>query len=252
MILITTIIFSVALGSFANTVISYYANIAEFDLFRSKCFCGKKYLKLKHLFPIFSFIVLRGNCAFCGERISVRYILVESLALLIGITSYLIFTDPISILIFTAIYIILLSIGLIDYYTYTIPNSLILLIIILFCLKALNGSNFELLNLLTALLTSVLFLIVNFISLRRKGLELIGYGDIKLIFVLLLGFSFPLSLIALWFSSFIAIPGFAYLRITNKKFNYENRVPYGLFLAISFIVTGLSERQVIEGYINIF
>jgi len=37
----------------------------------------KKQLKWKHLVPVFSWLFLRGKCGYCGQRISVHYLLLE-------------------------------------------------------------------------------------------------------------------------------------------------------------------------------
>ena len=41
--------------------------------------CGEK-LKFKDLIPIFSYIFLRGKCAYCGQKIRIRYLLLEVLS----------------------------------------------------------------------------------------------------------------------------------------------------------------------------
>lgn len=51
--------------------------------------CNKK-LKWYHLFPVLSFLFLRGRCAFCGKKISPHYVMME---LLTGAIFVLIFLN---------------------------------------------------------------------------------------------------------------------------------------------------------------
>lgn len=50
----------------------------------------KKQLKWKHLVPVFSWLFLRGKCGYCGQKISVHYLLLE---LLTGISFLAIFLN---------------------------------------------------------------------------------------------------------------------------------------------------------------
>lgn len=66
------------LGSFANVVI-YRLPLAESVVTPpSHCFsCGTR-LSVLDLFPVLSYVLLRGRCRHCGQRFSPRYALVEA------------------------------------------------------------------------------------------------------------------------------------------------------------------------------
>ncbi len=252
MLLSIVILFSLTIGSFANNIISYYIDEAEFDLFRSRCMCGEKTLRLKYLVPIFSYVFLKGKCFFCMKKISVRFLIVELFSALIAITCYFSYSDLLTIIIFTTLYVILLCIGIIDYYSYQIPNTLVIVILIVFFMSVIYQQTIPLVNLITGGIVSILFISANLLSNWKTGVDLIGYGDIKLILVLLLFFNMPVSLIALWFSSLIALPGFYYLKRTNKRILRVNKVPFGLFLAIGFTFIGLVGEGVEESFLYLF
>ena len=84
-ILIWVIIVGLCLGSFFNVVILRSLSGESIVYPPSKCpKCGSK-LKPWHNIPILSYLFLRGRCAFCKERISIQYPIVELLtALLYG------------------------------------------------------------------------------------------------------------------------------------------------------------------------
>ena len=46
---------------------------------RSRCQSCKTTIRWYHNIPVFSWVLLRGKCAYCGEKVSVRYALVEAL-----------------------------------------------------------------------------------------------------------------------------------------------------------------------------
>ena len=83
-------IFGCLIGSFLNVVILRLPAKKDLVSQRSGCpQCGTQ-LKWFHNIPIFSFIFLRGRCAFCGKRISWRYPLIE---ILTGMVSFWLFPD---------------------------------------------------------------------------------------------------------------------------------------------------------------
>lgn len=71
-------LFGTALGSFLSVLI-YRIHAKKSGIIFSKSICPecKKKLKWRHLVPIFSWIFLRGKCAYCGKRISIHYFILE-------------------------------------------------------------------------------------------------------------------------------------------------------------------------------
>lgn len=251
MILLCVILVSICLGSFANNAISYFANNSHFDLMRSTCFCGKRNLNIISLIPILNFFLLKGKCFYCGEKLSIRYLFVELVCLLLGIICYLSFTNLPIILISTVLFITLFCIGIIDYLSYKIPDILTLLIFLQLVLLTSFYDNFSVVNIIPTVLIPSLLILLNSASYKIRGFNVIGCGDIKLIAVLMLFVHIPLSLIALWFSSLIAIPGFYLLKITNKRISEVNKVPYGFFISIGYTLVILFKSQVIYTYLSI-
>ncbi len=70
-------IIGLCLGSFYNVVILRSLSGESIVFPASKCpHCANK-LKPWHNIPVFSYIFLRGKCAFCKEKISIQYPLIE-------------------------------------------------------------------------------------------------------------------------------------------------------------------------------
>lgn len=78
-ILIFVFIIGLCAGSFLNVVILRSLSEESIVFPASKCpKCGQK-LKWYHNIPILSFIMLRGKCAFCKNKISIQYPIIEFL-----------------------------------------------------------------------------------------------------------------------------------------------------------------------------
>ena len=87
-ILLFVFIVGLCIGSFLNVVILRALSGESIIFPASKCpKCGKK-LKWWHNIPVLSYILLRGKCGFCKEKISIQYPIVE---ILTGIIFVLVF-----------------------------------------------------------------------------------------------------------------------------------------------------------------
>src|SRR5574344_1822255 len=78
-LIIALVIFVLGLciGSFLNVVVLRSLSSESIVWPRSKCPKCQKQLKWYHNIPVLSFLFLKGKCAFCGEKISIQYPLVE-------------------------------------------------------------------------------------------------------------------------------------------------------------------------------
>ena len=81
-------ILGLCLGSFFNVVILRSISGESIVYPPSKCpKCGNK-LKPWHNIPVLSYIFLRGKCAFCKEKISIQYPIIELLTMFLFVLSY--------------------------------------------------------------------------------------------------------------------------------------------------------------------
>lgn len=67
----------ISIGSFLNVIVLRGLANESIVKPRSKCPKCQKQLKWYHNIPILSYIILRGKCAYCSEKISIQYPLVE-------------------------------------------------------------------------------------------------------------------------------------------------------------------------------
>jgi leader peptidase (prepilin peptidase)/N-methyltransferase len=224
------------IGSFMNNVISYLCGYSKFDVTRSVCFCGERELKITELIPVINYFTQNGKCTACGKKISLRYPLVEIISAILVSLCYKLFPDPFYFFLYSILVLSLVIIGVVDYYKFIIPNKLILVIALLSILKIIHEGNIVYLNLLTPIFILLFFASINILYNKLKGQNAIGFGDIKLLFVLGLFFNMQLSLIGIWLSSFIAIPGYYIIKALKHNEIIDHKVQFGFFISIAFLI----------------
>jgi prepilin signal peptidase PulO-like enzyme (type II secretory pathway) len=217
-------------------------------------------LEWKDLIPIFSFLILRGKCRYCGKKISWQYPIVE---LVTGILAFLFFRplilNPTIFNLQSAIYNFLISCLLIvifffDLKHYIIPDKVIYpSIAIAFLYNFLIIWNFgnwdlsEIWNLGFGILPSLFFLIIILISKETW----MGFGDFKLAILMGIFLGFPKILVALFFSFFIgAIIGIG-LILTKKK-TLKSEVPFAPFLVAGTFISLFFGEMIINWYLSLF
>lgn len=123
--------FGAAIGSFLNVVI-YRLPLAEsFVRPPSHCFsCGTR-LGILDLFPVLSYIWLRGRCRHCGARFSPRYAGVELVCGLLAVASALIYGPTLFALAVFIVCLCLVAVFFIDLDHMIIPDEFVLIIAVL-------------------------------------------------------------------------------------------------------------------------
>ena len=121
--LLLVFLLGLAVGSFLNVVIYRIPRGENIAWPGSHCpQCGHA-LRWVHNIPLLSWIALRGKCAFCGERISFRYPLVELVNALLWSVLWLRTGSPLEFLFIAATFSALLALTAIDFEYYAVPDS---------------------------------------------------------------------------------------------------------------------------------
>lgn len=120
-IYIMVFLFGITIGSFLNVCIYRLPAGESLTKKNSHCMtCGTP-IKWYDLIPVFSWLFLRGKCRACGEKISGRYILVESLTGILFVLTFLQFDVIVDGLLYPALMCLfiagLIVIGFEDYDT---------------------------------------------------------------------------------------------------------------------------------------
>lgn len=249
---ISIFIFGAIIGSFLNVCI--YRIPREESIVYPFSHCPKCSTSLKwyDLIPIFSFLLQKGKCRYCGEKISLQYPFVELLNGILYVIIYYFYGVPINFIFYSTIISILIIISFIDYYHKVIPDILVVIIFILTTLYKLTllilyKTPFYLLDSILALLFGgILFLVIAIVS--KGGM---GGGDIKLISVLsfILGLKKALLNILL---SFVIGAVFSVFLLLFKKKGKKDAISFGPFINIAFIITLFLGDNIMAWYISSF
>jgi len=241
-----------SIWSFVYTASIRYTQGKNFISGRSQCpNCGNT-LKPFHLIPVIGYLILKGKCAFCKSRISLKYFAAETFGGIIIIVSVLkVFKDasdvidPLKILTAISFFLlltVLLAISVIDGITMEIPDTCIFLTLILSLLSS-NVYDLTLTERIAGFFTSSSVYLV--ISLLVK--DAFGFGDVKLSAVLGILFGWKLSLVSLFFS---ILSGGAYgifLIVSSKKRTNEH-FAFAPFISISVIITLFIGEPIVSWY----
>jgi leader peptidase (prepilin peptidase)/N-methyltransferase len=215
---------------------------------RSRCAsCGAQIAAYDNI-PILSWCLLRGRCRHCGERISVRYPLIEiATGLLFALTVLVLHDEPAQLVLGLAFVATLAAITLTDLELRLIPNKILLVSAIAGVALAagLDPSSLPERAIATAAAGGLLFAIA---FAYPRGM---GMGDVKLAAVmgLYLGRSVaPALLIGFAAGSLFGLAMIARHGPAARK----QAVPFGPFLALGGVVGLLAGDQIVNWYLGTF
>lgn len=181
-------------GSFLNVCI-YRLPRGEF-FSRSRSYCPKCGAQIKAYdnIPLFSYLILRGKCRACGERISPRYPLVEALTAALWVGNYAAYGTSGATLVLDVAACVLIVAAFVDLDTYEIPDSgiIALLVLGLITFAPFWGVSWQ-----DKLIGCVCVSVPMFAVCLFGGM---GFGDVKLYFVLGLLFGWQKILLIFLFS----------------------------------------------------
>ncbi|MEK7589322.1 MAG: prepilin peptidase [Patescibacteria group bacterium] len=216
-------------GSFFNVVISRWGKEDGMLFGRSHCPLCNARLAWYDLVPLLSFIVLRGRCRSCGAKISWQYPIVELVAAGILVAFFFQYGFDLSphTLWFAMLVIGFLALLLFDLIHLILPDVIIAIMSVItvgylvFLNKSLLPS-----SLATGLLLSALFAILYVVSRGRW----VGFGDVKLMFLVGVAFGYPFGVLtaiaSIWLAAATGIAFIAAGKATGKS-----ALPFGSFLA---------------------
>lgn len=238
----TFIILGIFLGSFLNVISDRLYRKENFLTDRSKCeFCGHV-LKPINLIPILSFILQKGKCSFCHQKISLLYPLSEILTGLTFLLAYyitIIQNLEINYLIYLlVIFSLFLIICFTDYKFYEIPFEIIVfgsLFSIIY--RSLILKNLTLENIFYEVLSVIVIFIFFYliIVLSKGGM---GGGDLKLACFISIAVGYPANISALYFG-FVLGGFFGILVLVFKLKKLKSQIPFGPFLILGAVLSYL-------------
>ncbi len=247
-------ILGITIGSYLN-VLAYRIPL-EIETYKGDSFCPncKQKIHKYDLIPVLSYIILKGKCRRCKEKISVSYPITEIIVGLLYLFLYLRFGLSIDLVIYLVIFSVMVVIIKIDYEHKYIPDRFIVIILVFGLLYTIYHSfsdkNVIWVNLLGLALGFLILLIIRFIGYYIYKKEVMGFGDIKLLAAL--GFVVGYKKIILVFllgcliASLVEVTLMA-LKVKNK----ESEIAFGPYLVYGGMISIFYGHELIQAYLSL-
>ena len=241
-IIIGLFVIGTIFGSFYN-VVAYRLPKGESIIYPSSHCpnCNHKLTPLE-LIPILSYVLQKGQCVNCKQKISIFYPISEIICGLLFVICYLSFGISLNLIIALTFTSLLIIVILSDYYYMIIEDSVLIVFSLLLIIEIyfISGIDVLLHSLLNALIAFIIMLVLKLFGDFIFKRESMGGGDIKLMAVFGLIIGWELSIITIFLSSFIALPISVFIIKTDK--NHE--IPYGPFLSIAALILYFSQIDI--------
>ena len=247
-------VFGICIGSFLNVVILRLPRGESLIKRSSHCMtCGTK-IRAIDLIPVFSWIFLRGKCHSCGEKISARYPIVESLNGLLYVLTFYVLDINAESIITCVLMSLLIIVGFMDWDTMEINEIILGIIALLAVPLAIFTDEVSIKSrIIGAFVISVPFFLIGEISrpiIRKKfgeDFRAIELGDT----LLMIAAGAVLGTRAIIVSTLIGIVAAAFGGLINKAVTKDSKFAFGPFLSIGIAIGSLWGDQIASWYINL-
>lgn len=228
-------LFGLCIGSFLNVAIIRLPKNESINLPASHCPTCLHPLAWYHNVPLFSWIFLRGKCAFCKSHISFQYPLVELSSAFLYAFIYFHLANTLQALLIASVFALLLALSIIDLRYKAVPDALSLPALVLaFC------AGDPLVSLQNGLLFMGAFAFLRFFVSALAKKEVMGEADIIIAGIIGALLGIKLGLAAIYISAVIALIVFMIIR----KKGYE--LAFIPFLASGLSLTWLFETPILH------
>ena len=232
-------------GSFLNVCIHRIPEERSIVSPASSCTsCGRP-IRFYDTIPLLGYLILRGRCRDCGERISPRYFLVEGLTALMALLVWGEFGVGYPCLVAFIFICALIVITFIDLQHQIIPHVITLPGIPLFFLAGIFVMGVRPIDAFIGMMTGIgcLYLIAVYYEFIT-GNEGMGGGDVNLLAMLGAFLGWQSLFVILLVGAFVgACVGVAMMIARGKNLKYA--VPFGPFLSLGAVVYLFWGREII-------
>lgn len=241
-------ILGLILGSFLNVCIYRIPREESISFPPSHCTnCGNR-IKWYDLVPILSYLILKGECRYCREKISFRYPLIELITGVLFIAIYIKFGLSLEFIKFAILICFLLVIGIIDFTTTDVYSKTTYLgiafgtILLIINLVYFSGGplNFLLGGAIGAFVIAIIILLT----------KEMGWGDAEICGMCGLFLGWRLTIFML-FISFILGGLIGTILVITKKKSRKDYISFGPYIAIASAVSIFIGNSAMAWYLGI-
>jgi len=264
LVAIFVILFGLAFGSFLNVCISRLPRHESLVRPRSRCpRCGAMIRPFDNI-PILSWLLLRGRCRSCRQRIAWRYPAVEFATAALFLLCYLSFGLTFVGVGIAVLCFLLLGLAVMDAETMRLPDAFtlpgIVLGIVFFGVEESFFGDLHhffprklLLSTMVAAGAALFLLLIRWLYYLVRHREGLGIGDVKLFAMIAawLGAA-PSMLVLLLACVAAALFGILNAVLSRSKRSFGARLPFGSFLCAAALFTIFRGEPIIRWYLHFY
>jgi leader peptidase (prepilin peptidase) / N-methyltransferase len=226
-------------GSFLSVLVIRLPDREPVAWARSKCLTCSHTLGVRDLIPIASWLICRGTCRFCGERISLFYPAIEISAVILALWASVL-TQGTTLALSCILGWLLLALAAMDIRTYRLNDVLTLSLALLGLLTAAIFDRENLMDHFAGVAAGFGLLFgVNWLYGKLRGHDGMGLGDAKLLGAGGAWIAWQGLPSVLCIGTFTALLVAASSALLGRKLNAASMLPFGPFLAIGIWIVWL-------------
>ncbi len=236
--LLSWIAIGLACGSFVTVLV---ARIPEGRGIqgRSQCISCNKTISARDNIPVISYLILKGKCRNCKVPISIRYPLIELVAMGLVVVAVQSNEGWWKVLAWVVFSVLGLALAIIDLQTHRLPNALTAWLFVLIAVTvsgdilANHHSDKIKMTVISSFALTVFYFLLNILS--RGGM---GMGDVKLAasIGLILGYINGSSVIVGTFFGFFFGSTISVLMMATGRATRKTQIPFGPFMLLGAFV----------------
>ena len=240
------------IGSYLNVVIHRLPRGQSTVRPASRCpACGSR-IRARDNLPVLSFLLLRGRCRCCGERISWRYPAVEAVNGFLFVACLLTFGLTADAVVAGLFSCLLLVLAIIDLDHYILPDRLTLPgLAVGLLVQPIWGRTSLSEALLGAVLGGGIILLLNGVWWLLRRVQGFGFGDVKML-AMIGCFLGPQGVVVSLFLATLTGSLAGLYFITRRQLDLQSKLPFGFFLAIGALVALFLGPDLIDRYLAFF
>ena len=238
-------LYGIIIGSFLNVCILRIPAGESIVSERSHCTtCGHQ-LHWYDLFPLFSYLFLRGKCRYCGARISAQYPMIEAANGVLWVATFVFGGFTLQSVLACFVISALLALSVVDFRSYEIPFGFNVFFFVVGVIRLVTDlAHWQ--SYLIGFVCVSGFLLLLFWFTKGRG---IGGGDIKLMAAAGLFLGWKLCLLAFLFGCLYG----SVIHIARMKLAGEGRVlAMGPYLSAGIVTAVWFGEDILNAYLSLF
>ncbi|PKK97785.1 MAG: hypothetical protein CVV57_10555 [Tenericutes bacterium HGW-Tenericutes-2] len=246
-----TAVYSILFFLFGSLLASFIQLVA-YRLPHKETLLGRSYcpnchvdLRFIDVLPIIGYLINKGKCHFCHEKISISYLITELIGGFLFVISYLLIGFELELIVALIMILVLLAESLSDINQMIVIDKLWMIgIIPIIIVRIIQGSFTD--YLISSLVMFGLLFLILFLGKLYAKKEVLGGGDVKLYlfigFVLLL----PESFLSLFLASIFGV-----IFATARKKAKSSYLPLVPFIFLGVLVSYFFGSALIQWYLSL-